>query len=328
MRFNFKHATANRAHTQNVITEFSYSTGAKGYGEGCPREYVTGESVESALAFIKQFGPELAVAATDLKTLSAWIQANSLLIDQHPAAFCALELGIIDSLAKLSNQSAERFLNLPSLATPAQYTAVVGDSNLLKTRLMMAAYQAYGFKDFKFKISGDLNRDRSRIAHLPKNARIRLDANNFWSHAKEAVAYINALQTTAWAIEEPVEACSYESLNKVSRELRIPIILDESLYTKEHLKQAANYLDGFDVILGAQVAETSILTRAALTVSNGLSKAPLAREGAYGTLLLKNDLCAHSVRFTRGGIIKSNLSVLTQVGFGLDVSAESICWVG
>ena len=43
------------------------------------------------------------------------------------------------------------------------------------------------------------------------------------------------------------------------------------------------------IIIGAQVGETSILTRAALTVAITYRDILLAQEGAFGTYLLKRD---------------------------------------
>ena len=44
MRFAFSHASARRAETDNIIVVVRGESGLVGYGEGCPREYVTGET--------------------------------------------------------------------------------------------------------------------------------------------------------------------------------------------------------------------------------------------------------------------------------------------
>ena len=49
-RFSFGHALAARSSTTNLIVAVTLDDGAVGYGEGVPREYVTGETPESALA--------------------------------------------------------------------------------------------------------------------------------------------------------------------------------------------------------------------------------------------------------------------------------------
>ena len=47
-RVVFKHASAERRQTATVWVEARAATGQVGLGEGCPRSYVTGESLASA----------------------------------------------------------------------------------------------------------------------------------------------------------------------------------------------------------------------------------------------------------------------------------------
>ena len=49
----FRHASATRGQAENLIVAAHADSGETGYGEGCPREYVTGETVESGAAFIR-----------------------------------------------------------------------------------------------------------------------------------------------------------------------------------------------------------------------------------------------------------------------------------
>ena len=48
----FRHASAERFTTQSVWVEARSRDGNVGYGEGCPREYVTAESIETAQKFV------------------------------------------------------------------------------------------------------------------------------------------------------------------------------------------------------------------------------------------------------------------------------------
>ena len=49
-RFSFGHALAARRESTNVYVKLTLDDGTIGFGEGVPREYVTGETVESAVA--------------------------------------------------------------------------------------------------------------------------------------------------------------------------------------------------------------------------------------------------------------------------------------
>ena len=74
------------------------------------------------------------------------------------------------------------------------------------------------------------------------------------------------------------------------------------------------------LIVGAQVGETSVLTRAALAVAHVSRDILVAQEGAFGTLLLERDICDPSLMFGAGGVLDvAAYPHLQQPGFGLTV---------
>ena len=82
---------------------------------------------------------------------------------------------------------------------------------------------------------------------------------------------------------------------------------------------------GIGIIVGAQVGETSILTRAALAVANVCRDYHVASEGAFGTYLLKRDLTSRSLMFGPGGELVSD-AVLdpARPGLGLDIDDSAL----
>lgn len=355
LRFRFKHASADRSETQNIIVGITDVNGRVGFGEGCPRQYVTGETTNSVHLFLSKYGREIVNSSDDLSKLRAWIGANEKVIDENPSAFCAIELAVLDLIGRRENLTVEALLALPELKQPISYTAVIGDNSPRKTCAIGLAYRLYGFTDFKVKLSGDFARDESRFATLPKRAKVRFDANNFWNNDDRCIAYLKKLKRPFWAIEEPVEAFNTLSQKTISDQLDTRIILDESLYLKEHLAPLSNFADqfianirvskcggilrsielatkchsiGVDVILGAHVGETSLLTRAALIVGQSLQKFPMAREGAYGKILLKHDLSEPALRFGLNGVLlPSSYRLSSKSGSGLTVNPESVNWL-
>lgn len=346
LRFNFKHASADRKSAQSIIVRLTDGDGITGYGEGCPRLYVTGETNETAKAFVDTYAPDMTQEITTLASLKEWIKTHQSLIDKNPAAFCAIEIALLDLMARRQGLSIENFLGIPEFSEPIQYTAVIGDSSPLTMRLIVTAYRLYGFDSYKVKLSGDLARDRKRLKPLPKTKTIRFDANNGWNNADDCINHINNLNLKAWAIEEPVTAFNYVDMQDISASLKIPVILDESLYTQKHLdtviQSSGNYIanirvskcggiirsmelankcaeQNINVILGAHVGETSLLTRAAIAVGQGLNRQPIAREGAYGKLLLKHDVCTKSLCFGYSGTLNlSNINHLSNLGLGIE----------
>jgi L-alanine-DL-glutamate epimerase-like enolase superfamily enzyme len=78
--------------------------------------------------------------------------------------------------------------------------------------------------------------------------------------------------------------------------------------------------EGFDLIIGAQVGESSILTRAALCAAAGIKNKLIAMEGAYGTLLLEEDLIKTPLMFKHGGLLTISAFELLPHGFGLGLA--------
>ena len=79
------------------------------------------------------------------------------------------------------------------------------------------------------------------------------------------------------------------------------------------------------VIVGAQVGETSLLTRAGLTVAHAAAENLEAMEGGFGTHLLQRDLTTPCLMFGDGGVMASeNYLALAGPGLGLTVDTDAL----
>jgi L-Ala-D/L-Glu epimerase / N-acetyl-D-glutamate racemase len=76
---------------------------------------------------------------------------------------------------------------------------------------------------------------------------------------------------------------------------------------------------GLNVIVGAHVGETSVLTRAAMTVAAQASGILLAQEGAFGTHLLSRDVIEQPIMFGKGGLLDVVSGAASKPGFGLSI---------
>lgn len=271
-----------------------------------------------------------------LHELTAWITSYQSEIDLNPAAFCAVEIALLEVLAQEQERSLEGLLGIAELSGKFQYTGVLGTRNPEIFTQQLQAYKQLGFKDYKLKIFADRGIDRAHCDALAgiNDIRVRLDANNLWSDPMQAAPYIQSLDYPIWAIEEPLAKQDYIADRKLYDQLGIPIILDESFIQMQDfaaLKSApeawvinlriskmggilrtlaiaakCRQLD-IPVIIGAHVGETSILTRAALTVAQQFRDILLAQEGAFGNRLLQYDLIEPSLKFARAGKLLASL---------------------
>ena len=345
---SFKHASACRNQSSSFWVEV-HSDKHIGYGEGCPRPYVSDETLDSAEAFLLQKQADICAEINDLAALKIWVTEHRQTIDSNPAAWCAIELALLDLFAKESNQTVESLLELPDLSGPFYYSAVLGDSEIRTFEAQLHKYVALDFTDFKIKLSGNLNKDKDKFTlmtgYLNNTLRIRADANNFWRCPNEAIDYLLALKTPLFGIEEPVITFQYSDMAKIAVKLGTRIILDESflcssqfnrltdspeswiinlriskmgglLRSLEVIEQAKKL--GIKIIIGAHVGETSLLTRAALPLAMAADSILIAQEGAFGTLLLKQDVVSTPLVFGRKGVLNPERFIETERnGFGL-----------
>lgn len=344
-KHSFSHASATRQQTEAVLVRAITSAGAIGYGEGCPRSYVTGETLQSVMRFMDSFKDDFN-QLDDLERVIAWQAQHAGKIDQNPSAWCAVECAILDALSRESECSIEAFLSLAELDGVFNYTAVLGAEGIQTFAGIMAMYQQVGFTDYKLKISGNLALDQEKIAFLKShgNYRIRLDGNNFWQDVDEASAYIKALNCQFIGIEEPLKVKDFDAMRLLSAVIESKIILDESFLAVHDFSQIVadpqrwiinlrvSKMGGIirsieiaeqarkgniELIVGAQVGETSILTRAALTVAVQHRDTLIAQEGAFGTHLLQRDITNQPISFGLNGQLSvSKFGKLP--GFGLE----------
>lgn len=357
----FRHASAERAETSSVWVTAESDEGPVGHGESCPRPYVTGETLESARRFFDAHEASLRARVTDFESLRAWMSERRQELDAQPAAWCALELAILDVVAQRAGVPLEELVGMPRLDGRFHYTAILGDMGPDAFRATAGRYRAQGFADAKVKLSGDLARDRSKVEVLRewRGVRVRVDANNLWRAADEAAAFIESLDYPFFAIEEPIGGADvaaglsgprsghYHALAGLAQRLGCRIVLDESFVRVSQIGHLVENRDvwfinlrvskmggllrslevvdaarraGVRLVVGAQVGETSLLTRAALTVAWAARDLLVAQEGAFGTHLLERDVCDPPLMFGAGGVLDAAVyPALTRPGLGLAV---------
>ena len=265
----FRHATATRARTESVLVKATNSHGLVGLGEGCPRSYVTGETVETAQSFFETHRQSWE-SWQGLEDLRTWMIDNPRLIDMNPSAWCAVELAQLDLWGKEQGQSIEVLLGLPEVTGSFQYSAVLGADSLSTFQKQAAQFSTLGFVDFKVKVSGTLEDDQCKINLLKRldvtDLRIRLDANNLWKYPEQTVAYLQSLHCSFLAIEEPLQVGDYEGSRTINRQLGLPIILDESFLREEQLQNVQGDPSGW--IINIRISKMGGIQRSLAVAEN------------------------------------------------------------
>ncbi|MBX3335584.1 MAG: hypothetical protein KF876_15755, partial [Nitrospira sp.] len=215
----FAHASAVRAETESVLVTVTNMNSVEGIGEGCPRHYVTGETVDSIVRYIEIYREQW-MAFASVQDLTNWAALHSSVIDQNPAGWCAVETACLDLFGKEAGLPIEALLGLPSLSGWFKYSAVLGTGSLQAFEKQLQRYRSAGFTDFKVKVTGRLQEDCDKLGRLASiedsTIRLRLDANNLWSDAESAVSYLKQLPGRLSAVEEPLKVGDYDGCRRLA----------------------------------------------------------------------------------------------------------------
>jgi L-Ala-D/L-Glu epimerase len=352
------HARATRAASDAVVVRLRDAEGHVGYGEGLPREYVTGEDVASMVACIRdRLAPRLFAArwAPDAD-LRAWLRARFPAWTRVPpgaggalawnAAFCAVELALWDLALRRAGQSLSAYL--PPVRASICYDGVIPSDEPRQAAALARRFVGFGITRLKVKVGtpDDVARLDAIREAVGDGVRLRADANAVWS-ADEAVAMLRRLQPFALdAIEQPVAASDLAGLRRVRLETGLPVVADESLVRPADARAlvAAEACDAFNIRIskcggltgalhiagvalasgmavqvGAQVGETALLSAAGRHLAAHLPHL-VAVEGSFGRLLLSEDVTPDEVAFGYGG----DAPLLAGPGLGIAVDDAAL----
>jgi L-alanine-DL-glutamate epimerase-like enolase superfamily enzyme len=144
-----------------------------------------------------------------------------------------VELALLDAFSHQAGKTIEALLGLPAIAGRFWYPAVIGDAAAKRFEAELSRYRQAGFRDFKIKLSGDLQRDVDKVALLKAAGitpdSVRADANNLLTDAGEAIRFLSSPDFRFNALEEPLRAGDHEAGPRGAAETGSSIILDESL---------------------------------------------------------------------------------------------------
>jgi muconate cycloisomerase len=344
-----KHYLAERTHSENLVVKVVTDSGVVGFGEGIARQYVTGEVMESSLRFLQDHlipelngfhpsePPDLIEALAELLSEDNRAQA--------PAACCALELAILDAAGKTWSQSVAQMLGGGD--QPLIYSAVIPMMSYPSFHRLLHLIRDMEMSFVKIKVGNERDTEILSLAReiLGHEVDLRVDANGAWS-SEEAGKRIAAMMAYGIsAVEQPVPKEDIQGLKRVSEQVEIPIIADESLCLERDAKKLAS-LDACQVFnlrlskcggilaanrmyeigrkkaiaaqLGCQVGETGILSAAGRQLA--ATRKLLYLEGYYSCYLLKDVIVNEPVEFGAGGVAQP----LAGHGLGVSVNEETL----
>lgn len=242
----FDHAAASRETAAAVVAGIRYSDGVVSWGETLPREYVTGETLETVPDDIAALWDRC--VAEDILSETADVREIPTVHDGRcvNAAAAALDIAATRRYMTLSGAlrtcAAQQLLGREADLAKRIVSRVSGvlgsrdpDKNARRLRLMRLA----GLKDFKLKVGFDESIDRENLRRIHYQLRkglgkgtytLRVDANGAWDRKTTLDRMDWLLRHDVCAVEQPVY-CTAGELGALSRGCALPLIADESLLT-------------------------------------------------------------------------------------------------
>ena len=354
----FVHSKTSRSTSDSVVVRLTGSDESRGYGEGLPREYVTGEDVAGVVETLRgRIGPEVmklefgsGVGAVEQigSFVQEWTErlSKGTNVVAWNATMCALELALLDWAFKRSGESIASWMG--PVRGHVTYTGLIDATDPQIARATAERYMQAGFTNLKVKVGAERDVERLEAVRdvAGKDVDIRVDANGAWS-GREAVSALNQLRPfDITAVEQPVAASDLEGMRRVRQETGLNVIADESLVTFEDAvnlirEQACDVFNvrvskcgglisslriaelgleaGVKVQVGAQVGETSLLSAAGRHLAVHLQEVEYV-EGSFGTHLLSEDITRDPVMFGYEG----RGSLVMGTGLGVEVDDDNL----
>lgn len=344
------HFRAERNTSENLVVRIVGADGAEGFGEGVPREYVTGENIDGAGEAARSVLPLLAGKRwqTTAELLRDLVETGRTpLLSAHPSVQCAIELALLDCAGKTWGMSVTEMLGGPC-RTEVEYSAVIPflEPELLEAVLGLVRAQKIGH--VKVKVGGPRDEDTVASARrvLGEEVSLRLDANEAWDPAS-AIERLGELAAYGIvAVEQPVPKADWGGLKEVKDAVPMRVIADESLVT---LADAWGLADrracggfnlriskcggllavlriyrfarnaGIPCQLGCHVGETGILSAAGRHFAAVVPELLFA-EGSFNRHLLAEDIVEEDLTFG----FRGRAPVLDASGLGVTIKRRAL----
>ena len=349
MRLRVRHALADRRESLNLFVKLSDDQGNEGWGEGVPRDYVTGEVAETSFAYLAQvLLPSL--LGTVIEEPDTLLPAVARLLTPtpgHQTSCCAAELALLDLAGKRFDRSVAAWFG-GRRRDSVRYSVVLPLLEPAETTAFLAGVRRLGVSHLKIKAEGAIWREALAEARtvLGDAVTLAVDANGSWDLAA-AIGHLREMERyrVAW-VEQPLPRGREHEVPTLAGCSDIPLMADESLTTLEEAQRlirqggyrlfnlrlsklgglAASHRiarvvgeGGGRVQVGCQVGESSLLSAAGRLLAATLPGFE-ALEGSYGTRLLESDVTDDPYEFGPGG----EASVQRTHGLGITVAPERL----
>ena len=258
LKTRIRHASYTRRMTDSLVVRCRLADGTEGWGEGLPREYVTGETIDSAFELLRDT-PLAQQLDSELESPEAAIDVCERFELTRPEADprncfgnsirCAVELSILSAVCRASELPLSAITSLFGPAAgirnaqeEVQYSAVITSSSPVKQHIKSFLIWLHGFHQTKVKVGVENVDDEVCLRRIRKlvgpKMDLRIDANESWTCKNLESKFEPLEKFNITSIEQPVHHNEVDGLAKLRPNIGPPIMLDESLCSVEDGQRA------------------------------------------------------------------------------------------
>jgi len=354
LKVNFPHSLNRSSSVCSTIVEIFAEKGrVRGYGEGTPRSYVTGETPISVSKSISNFIQQRKFPWVIHDPFQLWSFVDDLPDEKrHNSAICSLESALLDALGKYQQRHILDYFPKDFYTDTLFYGAALPLTN--KSNISLACQLIKEMKIHKLKLKMGKDFDENKMILQTVNScledryDLKVDVNCVWN-TDIAVQHLSLFQKyRVKVLEQPVmpgdpqireistlvkssgivlmadeSACTLADLQQLSRTNSYGIVnirlskcggFRKSLKMIDYLRQ-----NGIAFQIGCHLGESGILSAAGRVLSLLCCDA-LYYDGSYDEFLLRENVTAENVSFGKGG----KAHQLNGPGLGISINLENL----
>lgn len=350
----FTHSLRKRNSVKNIIVEIiAYQREIIGYGEGAPRSYVTGETQESAASSIKDLIKRSSFPWELNNVGQIWNFIDGLSdTKEKNSAICALEISLLDALAKAEKRSIIDYFPTEFLTDTIYYGATIPLSSNRRINDVCGVIKRLKINKLRLKMGKDL-KENTEIFHTVRrffgeDCDLRIDVNGAWNR-ELAFAHIPIIKKfKVKVVEQPMLpddpdisefatemhkhgvimmadelACTMTDMRKVIKE-RYYGMINIRLSKCGGFRRCLNIIDmlranNISFQIGCQLGESGILSAAGRALCL-LSRDAVYYDGSYDAFLLRENITMEDISFGIGG----KAGPLGGMGLGVQVNGKAL----
>lgn len=337
-----------------VVVEIVADRGTiRGYGEGLPVEFVTGETPETVTKDVVSstgnglFPREL----EDVQQIWDFVD-RSPAGKEHNAALCAVEMALLDGLGKAQKRSVSAYLPRRFSTSSIHYGASVTLGDRARIKQICTLIKSMGIKDLRIKMGSDFEQNKTALETVSEvfgaDCELRADPNGVWDYELARSHLPLLTEHRVKVVEEPMNPSSreFEIFAKAVLSEGLILMACESAPTIHEVKAVLRegYYGMFNVKLcrsggfrrtlgiidhlrreripfqiGCTLGEAGLLSAAGRALGLACSDA-VTYDGSYDRFMLKENIIEEDVSFGPGG----RAGPLGGYGLGVTVNREKL----